>query len=484
MAALIQGETGEWEIVIGMEVHAQITAKSKLFSGASCEFGGAPNAHVSLVDAAMPGMLPVLNEYCVERAVRTGLGLNSQINTRSVFERKNYFYPDLPQGYQISQYLHPIVGKGVIEIDLPDGTSKEIGITRLHMEQDAGKSIHDQHPTKSFVDLNRSGCALMEIVSEPDLRGPEEAAAYLTKLRMILRYLETCDGNLEEGSMRADVNVSVRKPGGELGTRCEIKNVNSIKAVQMAIDYESARQVEIIEGGGTIKQETRLWDPAKGETRSMRSKEEAHDYRYFPDPDLLPLVFEQSWVDQIKQTLPELPDQKKHRFMKEYGLGLYDASVLIMERARAEFFETVAKGRDPKLAANWVINELLGGLNKDGKSLAESPITAEQLGGLLSLILDNTISGKIAKDVFAEMMASGKDAAAIVEEKGLKQVTDTGAIEKIVDEVIAENPDNVASYKGGKDKLFGFFVGQVMKKSQGKANPDIVNDLLKQKLGG
>jgi aspartyl-tRNA(Asn)/glutamyl-tRNA(Gln) amidotransferase subunit B len=484
MATLIKGETGEWEIVIGMEVHAQVTANSKLFSGASCEFGAAPNTHVSLVDAAMPGMLPVLNEYCVEQAIRTGLGLNSQINTRSVFERKNYFYPDLPQGYQISQFLHPIVGKGVIEIDLPDGTSKEIGITRLHLEQDAGKSIHDQHPTKSFVDLNRSGCALMEIVSEPDLRGPEEAAAYLTKLRMILRYLGTCDGNLEEGSMRADVNVSVRKPGAELGTRCEIKNVNSIKAVQMAIDYESARQVEIIEGGGTIKQETRLWDPAKGETRSMRSKEEAHDYRYFPDPDLLPLVFEQSWVDQIKQTLPELPDQKKHRFMKDYGLGLYDASVLIMERARAEFYETATKGGDPKLAANWVINELLGALNKDGKTLSESPITAEQLGGLLALIADNTISGKIAKDVFAEMMVSGKNAAAIVEEKGLKQVTDTGAIEKIVDEVIAENPDNVAAYKGGKDKLFGFFVGQVMKKSQGKANPDIVNNLLKQKLGG
>jgi aspartyl-tRNA(Asn)/glutamyl-tRNA(Gln) amidotransferase subunit B len=430
----------------------------------------------------MPGMLPVLNEYCVEQAVRTGLGLNAQINNRSVFERKNYFYPDLPQGYQISQFLHPIVGKGVVEVDLADGSSKEIGITRLHLEQDAGKSIHDQHPSKSFVDLNRAGCALMEIVSEPDMRGPEEATAYLTKLRMILRYLETCDGNLEEGSMRADVNVSVRRVGEDYGTRCEIKNVNSIKAVQMAIDYEAQRQIEIIESGGKIKQETRLWDPAKAETRSMRSKEEAHDYRYFPDPDLLPLVFEQNFVDAIKATLPELPDQKKHRFMRDFGLGIYDASVLIAERARADFYETVATGRDPKMAANWVINELLGGLNKDGKTLSESPVSATQLGGLIDLILDNTISGKIAKDVFAEMMASGKNAAAIVEAKGLKQVTDTGAIAQIVAEVVAENPDNVAAYKSGKDKLFGFFVGQIMKKSGGKANPDMVNELLKKKL--
>jgi aspartyl-tRNA(Asn)/glutamyl-tRNA(Gln) amidotransferase subunit B len=482
MAALLKGETGDWEMVIGLEVHAQVTAKSKLFSGASCEFGGAPNSHVSFVDAAMPGMLPVLNEYCVEQAVRTGLGLNAQINNRSVFERKNYFYPDLPQGYQISQFLHPIVGKGVVEVDLADGSSKEIGITRLHLEQDAGKSIHDQHPSKSFVDLNRAGCALMEIVSEPDMRGPEEATAYLTKLRMILRYLETCDGNLEEGSMRADVNVSVRRVGEDYGTRCEIKNVNSIKAVQMAIDYEAQRQIEIIESGGKIKQETRLWDPAKAETRSMRSKEEAHDYRYFPDPDLLPLVFEQNFVDAIKATLPELPDQKKHRFMRDFGLGIYDASVLIAERARADFYETVATGRDPKMAANWVINELLGGLNKDGKTLSESPVSATQLGGLIDLILDNTISGKIAKDVFAEMMASGKNAAAIVEAKGLKQVTDTGAIAQIVAEVVAENPDNVAAYKSGKDKLFGFFVGQIMKKSGGKANPDMVNELLKKKL--
>lgn len=482
MAELVKGETGDWEIVIGMEVHAQIITQSKLFSGASSEFGGAPNDHVSLVDAAMPGMLPVLNEKCVEQAVRTGLGMGSAINLHSVFERKNYFYPDLPQGYQISQFLHPIVGKGEIEIDMPDGHPKIIGITRLHLEQDAGKSIHDQHPTKSYVDLNRSGCALMEIVSEPDLRGGDEACAYLTKLRMILRYLGTCDGNLEEGSMRADVNVSVRKAGDPLGTRCEIKNVNSIKAVQMAVAYESARQVEILEAGGTIKQETRLWDNAKGETRSMRSKEEAHDYRYFPDPDLLPLVIEQSFVDAIKATLPELPDQKKHRFMKDYGLSFYDASVLIVERARADFYETVAGGRDAKLAANWVINELLGALNKDGKTLAESPVTAKQLGELIGLIKDNTISGKIAKDVFADMMATGKDASKIVDEKGLKQVTDSGAIEKIVDEVIAENPDNVAAYKGGKDKLFGFFVGQVLKKSGGKANPDMVNDLLKKKL--
>ena len=483
MAELLKGRTGEWEIVIGMEVHAQIITQSKLFSGASSEFGGAPNSHVSLVDAAMPGMLPVLNEYCVEQAVRTGLGLNAEIHHRSVFERKNYFYPDLPQGYQISQFLHPIVGKGEIEVDLADGSVKKIGITRLHLEQDAGKSIHDQHPSKSYVDLNRSGCALMEIVSEPDIRSSEEATAYLTKLRMILRYLGTCDGNLEEGSMRADVNVSVRKPGDGLGTRCEIKNVNSIRAVQMAIEYEARRQIEIIEDGGTIRQETRLWDPAKNETRSMRSKEEAHDYRYFPDPDLLPVILEQSWIDQIKETLPELPDQKKHRFMNEFGLSAYDSSVLIAERTRANFYEEVAKGRDAKIAANWVINELLGSLNKQGKTLTESPITATQLGGLIALISDNTISGKIAKDVFAEMMETGQDAASIVESKGLKQVTDIGAIEKIVDETIAENPDNVAAYKGGKDKLFGFFVGQVMKKSQGKANPDIVNELLKKKLG-
>jgi aspartyl-tRNA(Asn)/glutamyl-tRNA(Gln) amidotransferase subunit B len=482
MAYRVKGETGEWEIVIGMEVHAQIIAESKLFSGAAASFGAAPNSQVSLVDAAMPGMLPVLNEHCVEQAIKTGLGLNAQINKTSVFERKNYFYPDLPQGYQISQFLYPIIGKGEIEIDLPDGSIKTIGITRLHLEQDAGKSVHDQHPSKSYVDLNRSGCALMEIVSEPDISSPDEATAYLSKLRMILRYLETCDGNMEEGSMRADVNVSVRKPGDGLGTRCEVKNVNSLKAVQQAIEYEAQRQIEIIEGGGKIHQETRLWDPAKQETRSMRSKEEAHDYRYFPDPDLLPLHLEDSWIDRVRETLPELPDQKKHRFMDSFGLSAYDANVLIAERARASYYETVAKGRDAKLAANWVLNELLGALNKDNKGIADSIITAAQLGALIDLISDNTISGKIAKDVFAEMYKSGKDPAVIVEEKGLKQVTDVGAIERIVDEVIAENPDNVAGYKAGKDKLFGFFVGQVMKKSQGKANPNVVNELLKSKL--
>lgn len=482
MSQTIEGETGTWEIVIGMEIHAQVIANSKLFSGAPTAFGAAPNTQVSLVDAAMPGMLPVLNEKCVEQAIRTGLGLNAKINTHSVFARKNYFYPDLPQGYQISQYEEPIVGEGSIEIDLPDGSVKNIGITRLHLEQDAGKSVHDQHPKKSYVDLNRSGCALMEIVSEPDIRGPEEAAAYISKIRMILRYLETCDGNMDEGSMRADVNVSVRKLGDELGTRAEVKNVNSVKAVQQAIEFEATRQVEILENGGEVDQETRLWDPVKMETRSMRSKEEAHDYRYFPDPDLLPLDFAQSWVDEIKETLPELPDEKKHRFMSDFGLSAYDASVLIAERERANYYETVAEGRDAKLAANWVINELLGILNKNEKSLLESPVSAEQLGGLIALISDETISGKIAKDVFAEMFTSGKNADVIVEEKGLKQVTDTGAIEALIDEVIAENPDNVEAYRGGKDKLFGFFVGQVMKKSQGKANPAAVNKLLKEKL--
>jgi aspartyl-tRNA(Asn)/glutamyl-tRNA(Gln) amidotransferase subunit B len=483
MAQFIKGETGDWEIVIGMEVHAQVVAESKLFSGASTKFGAAPNTQVSLVDAAMPGMLPVLNKKCVEQAVRTGLGLNAKVNTYSVFARKNYFYPDLPQGYQISQFEDPIIGEGEIEIDLPDGSVKNIGITRLHLEQDAGKSVHDQHPKKSYVDLNRSGCALMEIVSEPDIRGAEEAAAYISKIRMILRYLGTCDGNMDEGSMRADVNVSVRKVGEPLGTRAEVKNVNSVKAVGQAVEFEARRQVDLIESGGTVDQETRLWDPVKLETRSMRSKEEAHDYRYFPDPDLLPLEFESSWVEEIKQTLPELPDQKKHRFMDEFGLSLYDASVLIAERPRAAYYETVAKGRDAKLAANWVINELLGILNKNEKTLDESPISAENLGGMIALISDNTISGKIAKDVFAEMFKSGKDASTIVEEKGLKQVTDTGAIEALIDEVIAENPDNVEKYRGGKDKLFGFFVGQVMKKSQGKANPAAVNELLKVKLG-
>lgn len=478
----VQGETGEWEVVIGMEVHAQVTAKSKLFSGAATDFGAEPNSQVSIVDAAMPGMLPVPNAYVIEQGVKTGLGLNAKINKTSVFARKNYFYADLPQGYQISQFEHPIVGEGEIEIDLPDGTSKNIGVTRMHLEQDAGKSVHDLHPTKSYVDLNRSGCALMEIVSEPDIRSPDEAVAYLSKLRMILRYLGTCDGNMEEGSMRADVNISVRKPGAPLGTRAEIKNVNSLKAVSQAIEYEVQRQIEVIEDGGEVVQETRLWDPSKLETRSMRSKEDAHDYRYFPDPDLLPLVLDDAMVERLKGELPELPDEKKHRFINDMGLSLYDASVLIAEQRRAEFFETAVKGRDSKLTANWVINELLGALNKDSRALSDSPISAEQLGKLVALIEDNTISGKIAKDVFAIMYETSKDPDVIVEEKGLKQVTDTGAIEAIIDEVIAENPDNVAKYKGGKDKLFGFFVGQTMKKSQGKANPAIVNQILKDKL--
>lgn len=483
MSGIIKGETGDWEMVIGLEIHAQVLSETKLFSGASASFGGAPNAQVSPVDAGMPGMLPVINGVCVEKAVRTGLGLNAAINLESVFERKNYFYPDLPQGYQISQYEKPIVGNGEIEIDLPDGTVRTIGIERLHLEQDAGKSLHDQHPQKSFVDLNRSGNPLMEIVSKPDLRTPEEAAAYVTKIRAIVRYLDTCDGNMDEGSMRCDVNVSVRRPGAEFGTRCEIKNVNSVRFVQQAIEYEARRQVEVIEAGGKIVQETRLFDTKNGTTRSMRSKEDAHDYRYFPDPDLLPLTLDQSFVDGIKATLPELPDAKKKRFIA-MGLTTYDASVLTGERDRAVFFEKVANGNDAKLAANWLTTELLGALNKAEKDLSESPVSAEQLGGLIALISDNTISGKIAKEVFAEMFATGKDAAAIVEEKGLKQVTDTGAIEKLVDEVLAANADKVAEYRAGKDKMFGFFVGQIMKLSGGKMNPAIVNDLLKAKLQG
>lgn len=483
MSGIIKGETGDWEMVIGLEIHAQVLSETKLFSGASAAFGGAPNSQVSPVDAGMPGMLPVINGVCVEKAVRTGLGLNAAINLESVFERKNYFYPDLPQGYQISQYEKPIVGNGEIEIDLPDGSVKTIGIERLHLEQDAGKSLHDQHPQKSFVDLNRSGNPLMEIVSKPDIRTPEEAAAYVTKIRAIVRYLDTCDGNMDEGSMRCDVNVSVRRPGAEFGTRCEIKNVNSVRFVQQAIEYEARRQVEVIEAGGKIVQETRLFDTKNGTTRSMRSKEDAHDYRYFPDPDLLPLTLDQSFVDGIKATLPELPDTKKKRFIA-MGLTTYDASVLTGERDRAVFFEKVANGNDAKLAANWLTTELLGALNKAEKDLADSPVSAEQLGGLIALISDNTISGKIAKEVFAEMFATGKDAAAIVEEKGLKQVTDTGAIEKLVDEVLAANADKVAEYRAGKDKMFGFFVGQIMKLSGGKMNPAIVNDILKSKLQG
>lgn len=480
--SLIQGETGDWEVVIGLEVHAQVVSNAKLFSGASAQFGAEPNTQVSFVDAAFPGMLPVINEYCVEQAVRTGLGLKAQINLFSVFDRKNYFYADLPSGYQISQFQQPIVGKGEIVLDMPDGSSRTVGVTRLHLEMDAGKSLHDQHPNRTYVDLNRSGVALMEIVSEPDMRTAEEAAAYVRKLRAILRYLGTCDGNMEEGSMRCDVNVSVRRPGAPYGIRTETKNVNSIRYVQMAIEYETRRQIEVLEEGGTIVQETRLWDTTKFVTRSMRSKEEAHDYRYFPDPDLLPLELEQEWVDAIKATLPELPDEKKARFISDYKLSPYDAGVLVAEKASANFYETVAKGRDPKLAANWTMGELFGALNKQGKGIDQSPVSAENLGGLIDLISDNTISGRIAKDVFAEMVETGKPAALIVEEKGLRQVTDTGAIDSAIAGVLAANPDKVADYKSGKEKLFGFFVGQVMKQTQGKANPALVNELLIKKL--
>ena len=483
--SIIETATGKWETVIGLEVHAQVTSQAKLFSGASAAFGGAPNDHVSTIDAAFPGMLPVINRVCVEQAVRTGLGLKAQINENSVFDRKNYFYADLPAGYQISQYQQPIVGKGVITLDMPDGSSRTVGITRLHLEQDAGKSMHDQSPRETYVDLNRAGVGLMEIVSEPDMRNAEEASAYLKKLRAIMRYLGTCDGNMEEGSMRADVNLSVRRVGDtKLGTRCEIKNVNSIRFVMAAIEYEARRQIEVLEGGGSIKQETRLWDTQKGETRSMRSKEEAHDYRYFPDPDLLPLQLESGLVERLARTLPELPDEKKARFIADYGLKPYDASVLVAEKANADFFEDVAKGRDGKLAANWVTVELFGALNKAGKGIAESPVSAKALGGLIDLIADATISGRIAKDVFEEMVATGKEAAAIVEEKGLRQVTDTGAIETAIDAILAQHADKVAEYRSGKDKLFGFFVGQVMKATGGKANPAMLNDLLKKKLAG
>ncbi|MBN8998177.1 MAG: Asp-tRNA(Asn)/Glu-tRNA(Gln) amidotransferase subunit GatB [Rhizobiales bacterium] len=479
---LIKGATGDWEVVIGMEVHAQVLSKSKLFSGASAEFGGAPNSHVSLVDAAMPGMLPVINRECVAQAVRTGLGLKAAINPRSVFDRKNYFYPDLPQGYQISQYKQPIVGEGEIVIDLDGGESITVGIERLHLEQDAGKSLHDQHPTQSFVDLNRSGVALMEIVSKPDLRSSDEAKAYLTKLRTIVRYLGTCDGNMDEGSMRADVNVSVRRPGEPLGTRCEIKNVNSIRFVGQAVDYEARRQIAVIEDGGTIDQETRLFDAGRGETRSMRSKEEAHDYRYFPDPDLLPLVLDPAWIEALAAELPELPDAKKARFVGEFGLSAYDAQVLVLEKETADYFEAVAAGRDAKAAANWVTQELAARLNRDGKSIAESPVSPAQLGAIIDLIAAGTISGKIAKDLFEIVWSEGGDPAALVEARGMKQVTDSGAIEKVVDEIIAANPDKVEQVKI-KPTLSGWFVGQIMKASGGKANPQAVNEILKKKLG-
>ena len=478
---LIKGSTGDREVIIGMEVHAQVNSRAKLFSGSSTAFGAEPNSHVSLVDAAMPGMLPVINEECVAQAVRTGLGLKAEIHLKSVFDRKNYFYPDLPQGYQISQYKQPIVGEGAVEIEV-DGEAIHVGIERLHLEQDAGKSIHDQHPEYSYVDLNRSGVALMEIVSKPDLRSSKQAQAYVTKLRTILRYLGTCDGDMEKGNLRADVNVSVRKPGAPLGTRCEIKNVNSIRFIGQAVETEARRQIDIIEDGGRIDQETRLFDPVKGETRSMRSKEEAHDYRYFPDPDLLPLEFTQAYVDDLKKHLPELPDEKRARFMKDYGLTAYDADVLVAERERADFFEQVAKGRDGKTSANWVINELLGRLNKEGHDISDSPVSAAQLGGIVDLLSAGTISGKIAKDLFEIVWSEGGDPAGIVEKRGMKQVTDSGAIEKAVDEIIAANPDKVEAVKA-KPTMLGWFVGQVMKASGGKANPQAVNEILKAKLG-
>jgi len=485
MSDLIEGASGPWEVVIGLEVHAQVISHAKLFSSASTIFGAEPNTQVSLVDAAMPGMLPVINAECVAQAVRTGLALGAQINLYSVFDRKNYFYADLPQGYQISQYKQPIVGRGTIILDLDKGArSKTVGIERLHLEQDAGKSLHDQHPSMTYVDLNRSGVALMEIVSEPDMRSPEEAAAYLRKLRTILRYIGACDGNMEQGSIRADVNVSVRRPGDPLGTRCEIKNMNSIRFVQQAIAYEARRQIDVLEEGGEIHQHTLLFDPGKGETRPMRSKEEAHDYRYFPDPDLLPLEFTQEWVDELRAGLPELPDDKKNRLMADYGLSVYDAGILVGDPETAAFYEVLAKGRDAKMAANWMTGELFGALNKSGLAITASPVSAERLGALIDLIADGTISGKIAKQVFEIMFETGEEPGRIVEQKGLKQVTDSGAIEMVIDEVLGEQADKVADYRGGKDKLFGFFVGQVMKKTHGKANPRAVNEILRRKLDG
>ncbi len=490
---VIAGAKHDWELVIGMEVHAQIASKAKLFSGASTKFGAEPNSNVAFVDAAMPGMLPVINEFCVEQAVRTGLALKARINLKSAFDRKNYFYPDLPQGYQISQLYHPIVGEGEVLVDMAPGVARLVRIERIHIEQDAGKSIHDMDPNMSFVDLNRTGVALMEIVSRPDIRGPEEAAAYVVKLRQILRYLGTCDGNMQNGSLRADVNVSVCRPGqyekyqetqdfSHLGTRCEIKNMNSMRFIQLAIDHEARRQIAILEDGGKVDQETRLYDPDKGETRSMRSKEEAHDYRYFPDPDLLPLEIEQDWVDAIQASLPELPDEKKARFVNDFGLSEYDASVLTADVANAAYFEAVAQGRDGKLAANWVINELFGRLKKEDHDITESPVTATQLGGIIDLIAKGDISGKIAKDLFEIVYTEGGDPAEIVEERGMKQVTDTGAIEKAVDEVIAANPDQVAKAQANP-KLAGWFVGQVMKATGGKANPKAVNEIVAAKLG-
>jgi aspartyl-tRNA(Asn)/glutamyl-tRNA(Gln) amidotransferase subunit B len=489
----IAGETGDWEVVMGLEVHAQVVSNAKLFSGSATAFGAAPNSQVSLVDAAMPGMLPVINERVVEQAVRTGLGLGAQINLFSRFDRKNYFYPDLPQGYQISQFEFPIVGEGEIECEREDGSRFVVGIERLHLEQDAGKSIHDLDPNSTYVDLNRSGVALMEIVSKPYIRSPEEASAYVTKLRTILRYLGTCGGDMEKGQLRADVNVSVCRPGayekfretgdfGHLGTRCEIKNVNSLRYIRQAAEYEARRQIEILEEGGKIDQQTRLFDANTGVTRSMRSKEEAHDYRYFPDPDLLPLELQQAYVDQIRLDLPELPDDKRKRFVADFGLSDYDASVLAADKRRADYYEAVARGGDAKLAANWVNNELFGRLNKEGLGIADTPISAEQLGGLVALIVDKTISGKIAKDVFEILWEEGGDPAKIVEDRGMKQVTDTGAIEAVIDQLIADNPDQAAQVKE-KPKAMGWFVGQVMKAMQGKGNPQAINEILRKKLG-
>ncbi|MBT5574279.1 Asp-tRNA(Asn)/Glu-tRNA(Gln) amidotransferase subunit GatB [Alphaproteobacteria bacterium] len=484
MSAFVQGRTGDWEIVIGMEVHAQVVSNSKLFSGSSAVFGASPNYHVSLVDAAMPGMLPVINTECIRQAVITGLGLNAQINKYSVFDRKNYFYADLPQGYQISQFKHPIVGEGEVQIELADASTHIIGIERLHLEQDAGKSLHDQHPSKSYIDLNRSGVALMEIVSKPEMHSAEQAAAYIKKLRSILRYLGTCDGNMEEGSLRADVNVSVRKPGEPLGTRTETKNLNSVRFIMQTIDYEVQRQIELIEDGGVVVQETRLFDTTTGMTRTMRGKEDAHDYRYFPDPDLLPLKFDDAFIADLKKDMPELPDQIKSRMVQEYGLSSYDANVLTEEKETAAFYELASDGRDRKLTANWMSVELFGALNKAGLELSSSPVSPMQLGDLVDLISDGSISGKIAKEVFADMFETGKNAKQIVEEKGLKQVSDEGSIITMIDDVMASNQDKVDEYRSGKEKLFGFFVGQVMKASQGQANPGMVNQILKEKLKG
>ncbi len=480
----IQGESGEWEMVVGLEIHAQVVSKAKLFSNAPTEFGAKANTQVALVDAAMPGMLPVINGECVRQAVRTGLALGAEINLHSVFDRKNYFYPDLPPGYQISQYSQPIVGEGRIEINMENGEKRAIGITRLHLEMDAGKSIHDMRPNVTFVDLNRAGVALMEIVSEPDIRSPEEAGAYIRKIRSVLRYVGSCDGNMEQGSLRCDANVSVRLPGEELGTRCEIKNLNSVRFVMKALEYEAIRQVEILEEGGKIDQETRLFDSGCGETRSMRSKEESHDYRYFPDPDLLPLDLDADWVEGLKRELPELPDDKKERFVDDYGLSAEDADVLVAEKETAEYFEALAVGHDGKLAANWVTGELFGALNAAGLDIAASPVSAESLGVLLDRVADKTLSRRIAKEVFEIMFDTGGEADPIIEERGLKQVSDMGAIKLLVDQIIADNPDKVAEYKDGKDKLMGWFVGQVMKASKGKANPQIANEILSKKLNG